>query len=225
LACLVVLGCVVVLLAGCGGTGDDGPTSDPFAYDRGAPLGVHEFASWQNEGVTVPDVSYASPGGGRVPAFVVVPDGDGPFAGLIVQHGMPSSRRDMLSIALEFARLGAVAVAIDAPFARRSGDPVRFDERDRAEQIQLIVDLRRAVDLLRARGDVDGGADRVSGYQLRRGDGRPTRGARASDSGIRTRGRRRRARGALRPAPRCGRLASAASCGSAAPLARRDAID
>ena len=157
LACLVVLGCVVVLVAGCGGTGDDGPTSDPFAYDRGAPLGVREFASWRNGGVTVHDVSYASPGGGRVPAFVVVPDGHGPFAGLIVQHGMPSSRRGMLSIALEFARLGAVAVAIDAPFARRSGDPVRFDERDRAEQIQLIVDLRRAVDLLRARGDVDAG--------------------------------------------------------------------
>ena len=84
------------------------------------------------------------------------PTGDGPFAGLILQHGMASSRRDMLPIALEFARLGAVAVVIDAPFARRSGVPVRFDERDRAEQIQLIVDLRRAVDLLRARGDVDG---------------------------------------------------------------------
>jgi uncharacterized protein len=156
LACLLVLGWVVVRAAGCGGTGDDGPTSDPFAYDTGASLDVREFGSWQDEGATVHDVSYASPHGSRVPALVVVPDGDGPFAGLIVQHGMPSSRRDMLPIALEFARLGAVAVAIDAPFTRRSGAPVRFDERDRAEQIQLIVDLRRAVDLLRARGDVDG---------------------------------------------------------------------
>jgi cephalosporin-C deacetylase-like acetyl esterase len=38
---------------------------------------------------------------------------------------------------------------------------VRFDERDRREQIQLIVDLRRAVDLLVARDDVD--PDRI-GY-------------------------------------------------------------
>jgi dienelactone hydrolase len=156
LAWLLVLVCVVVPAAGCGGTGDDGRASDPFAYDRGESLGVREVGSWRDEGVTVHDVSYASPRGGRVPAFVVVPDGDGPFAGLILQHGMPSSRRDMLPIALEFARLGAVGVAIDAPFARRSGNPVRFDERDRAEQIQLVVDLRRAVDLLRARSDVDG---------------------------------------------------------------------
>jgi dienelactone hydrolase len=147
---------VVVSAAACGGTGAVGPASDPFVYDGGASLDVREIGSWQAEGVTVHDVSYASPRGGRVPAFVVVPNGDGPFAGLIVQHGMPSSRREMLPTALEFARLGAVVVAIDAPFARRSGDPVRFDERDRAEQIQLIVDLRRAVDLLRARSDVDG---------------------------------------------------------------------
>jgi dienelactone hydrolase len=46
-------------------------------------------------------------------------------------------------------------IAIDAPFARRSGAPIAFTRRDRAEQIQLIVDLRRAVDLLRARADVD----------------------------------------------------------------------
>jgi uncharacterized protein len=133
------------------------PRATPFAYDRGASLDLRETGSQREEGVTVHDVSDASPKGGRVPAFVIVPDGDGPFAGLIVQHGMPGSRHDALPIALEFARLGAVVVAIDAPFTRRSGNPVRFDERDRAEQVQLIVDLRRAVDLLRARGDVDGG--------------------------------------------------------------------
>jgi uncharacterized protein len=151
LDCLLVLGCVAT--AGCG---DDGPASDLFAYDTGASLDVRDIGAQREEGVTVHEVSFASPKGGRVPAFVVVPDGDGLFAGLIVQHGMPSSRFEVLPVALEFARLGAVVVAIDAPFTRRSGDPVRFDGRDRAEQIQLIVDLQRAVDLLRARGDVDG---------------------------------------------------------------------
>jgi hypothetical protein len=50
---------------------------------------------------------------------------------------------------------------IDAPFARRSGGPIHFDRRDRTEQIQLIVDLRRAVDLLLTRSDVN--ANRI-GY-------------------------------------------------------------
>jgi dienelactone hydrolase len=46
-------------------------------------------------------------------------------------------------------------IAISAPFDRRGGEPIAFTRRDRAEQIEPIVDLRRAVDLLRARADVD----------------------------------------------------------------------
>lgn len=49
---------------------------------------------------------------------------------------------------------------IDAPFARpenrsRSSWPLTFGEVDRLEQIQLMVDLRRGVDLLSDRQDVD----------------------------------------------------------------------
>ena len=46
-------------------------------------------------------------------------------------------------------------IAIDAPFARRTGQFVRFTTEDRAEQIQLMKDLQRAVDVLRARPNVD----------------------------------------------------------------------
>jgi dienelactone hydrolase len=55
------------------------------------------------------------------------------------------------------ASFGAVVIAIDAPFARRGGSPVRFTAQDRAEQIQLIKDLQRAVDVLRAQDNVDDG--------------------------------------------------------------------
>ena len=96
----------------------------------------------------------------------------------------------MLQIAEDFARTGAVVVAIDAPWSRR-GELPDFTERDRADQIQLMVDLRRAVDLLRDRDDVDdrriayfgvsyGGAmggllagieDRIAAFVLDVGDG------------------------------------------------------
>jgi uncharacterized protein len=102
-----------------------------------------------------------SPKGGRVPALVFVPSGEAPHAGLIVQHGLPSRKEDLAQAAADLAGLGAVVIAIDAPFARRGGDPVAFTRRDREEQVQLIVDLRRAVDLLRSRADVD--PDRI-GY-------------------------------------------------------------
>jgi dienelactone hydrolase len=67
---------------------------------------------------------------------------------------MPGGKDDLWLNALELARLGAVVIAIDAPFARRAGEPVVFTSRDRNEQIQLIIDLRRAVDLLRSLPDV-----------------------------------------------------------------------
>ena len=50
---------------------------------------------------------------------------------------------------------GAVVIAIDAPFTRRGGAWRQFSSEDRSEQIQLIKDLQRAVDVLRARPNVD----------------------------------------------------------------------
>src|SRR5687767_4990273 len=70
-------------------------------------------------------------------------------------HGLPGTARSVASYAQLLAQYGAVAIAIDAPFARRGGQPVRFSAEDRAEQIQLIKDLQAAVDVLRARPNVD----------------------------------------------------------------------
>jgi dienelactone hydrolase len=54
------------------------------------------------------------------------------------------------------ARHGAVVIVVDAPFNRRPDGPVlTFTPRDSADQVQLIVDLQRAVDVLVARPDVD----------------------------------------------------------------------
>jgi len=165
-----------------------------FAYDPQAPLDIQEVGRKREWGVTVIDLTYASPMGGRVPATLVVPDGAGPFAGMLYQHGMPSTRQPFIPTAVSYARAGAVVLLIDAPFARRANGlavSITFTEQDRYEQIQLIVDLRRGVDLLLSRPEVDperlayvgtsyGGAmggllagveDRLKAYVLRVGDG------------------------------------------------------
>jgi len=129
-----------------------------FAYDPQAPLDIQEVGRTRKESVTVIDLTYASPMGGRVPATLVVPDGDGPFAGMLCQHGLPSTRQPVIPNAVAYARMGAVVLLIDAPFARRADGldmPLTFTEQDRQEQIQLIVDLRRGVDLLLSRPEVD----------------------------------------------------------------------
>jgi hypothetical protein len=77
-----------IALAACG-AGQRGP----FGYDDSAALGVRVSSSHRDGGVRVSEVTYASPKGGRVPALLFVPSGRGPFAGLIVQHGLPSSRK------------------------------------------------------------------------------------------------------------------------------------
>ena len=199
----LLLCALLAILAGCGGGGNGDVGQGPFAYDAKAPLDVREQGSFDGGDVRVHSITYASPKGGRVPALVVAPAGKGPFAGLILQHGMPGHASDMSSLGQEYARLGAVVVLIDAPFARRSGDPVRFDDRDRREQVQLIVDLRRAVDLLVARDDVDpdrigylgvsyGGAmggllagaeHRIGAFVLRVGDGGLVEHFRSADAG------------------------------------------
>jgi hypothetical protein len=67
-------------------------SQDPFAYDQATPLGLREIDAWSSGQVEAHDVSYLSPKGGRVPATILVPKGAGPFAGLIIQHGLPGSR-------------------------------------------------------------------------------------------------------------------------------------
>src|ERR1051325_10883931 len=50
-----------------------------FDYDKSAPLDIKTIGTQQNENATVYDITYASPKGGVVPAYLVVPKGPGKF--------------------------------------------------------------------------------------------------------------------------------------------------
>lgn len=129
-----------------------------FDDDPRQPLNIEESLSVDRGNFTEMTLSYASPMGGRVPATLMVPDGDGPFAGLILMHGQSLSRQRWLPWGRLYAEAGAVVILIDGPQHRpqpRSQPVVTFTARDRGGQIQLIRDLRRAVDLLVSRSDVD----------------------------------------------------------------------
>ena len=126
-----------------------------FAYDRAAPLELADSVIGTEDGVRIHAIRFASPKGGEVTGRLMVPPGRGPFAGVVLAHGMPASAEQMTGRGVYIARHGAVVIAIDAPFARRAGDPLALTPADSAEQVQLIVDLQRAVDVLVARPDVD----------------------------------------------------------------------
>ncbi|HEX8844829.1 MAG TPA: acetylxylan esterase [Pyrinomonadaceae bacterium] len=133
-----------------------------FDYDPRLPLDVKEAGVEERDGARVHDISYQSPKGGRVTAYLVVPDGKRRrFAGLIFMHPRPGSRNIFLDEALSLAKAGAVSLLIDAPFSRAGDSKREFDptvtkpEADRDIYIQTVVDLRRGVDLLVSRTDVD----------------------------------------------------------------------
>ena len=124
-----------------------------FEYDREVPLDIQEVSSRIEDGLSVIEITYASPKGGRVPATLIVPREKGPLAGLVMMRSME------LEFGMRYAHYGAVVIYVDPPSFRpqKSGPRgiLTFTEQDREEQIQLIVDLRRAIDLLMARPDVD----------------------------------------------------------------------
>lgn len=153
---------VAALLILAGQPATTGGASHPYTYDRTAPLHLSERLVRVEDEVEVYAIAFDSPQGGRATGKLFVPRGlpGQRHAGLILAHGAPGSTANLDPRALFFARKGAVVVGIDAAFARRDpAEPMNFTARDVAEQIQTIVDLRRAVDVLAARADVD--ADRI----------------------------------------------------------------
>jgi dienelactone hydrolase len=141
------------------------PTPAPetrFAYDPKAPLDAATTAVETRGDVVIQDLTYASPKGGRVPAYLVVPAGRGPFAAVVWGHwywenSPMKSRRQFLDEAVVLARSGVVSLLTDGPVARPGYVPDRtaLNEKQFTDLVQQVVDMRRGADLLLARPEVD----------------------------------------------------------------------
>src|SRR5262249_18388058 len=131
-----------------------------FDYDAQQPLDVQAKLLYEREQVKVYDASYTSPKGGRVTAYLVVPAGKGPFAGLVFGHWGPGNGTEFLPEATLYAQAGAVSLLVDYPWVRPAPWRKRLKEAedpeaDHAAFVQAVIDLRRGIDLLAARPDVD----------------------------------------------------------------------
>ena len=121
-----------------------------FEYDRDAPLDLEIVSERSQDGVIVQDITYASPGGGVIPAYLIVPVQQAPRAGVIFGHWGEGNREEFVAEALILARVGLVGLCLDAPYRRpMKHEPALADvpSLDR----QWIVDVRRSVDLLQER--------------------------------------------------------------------------
>ena len=127
-----------------------------FAYDTLIPLNLTIEPQATLNDVQRSRISFDSPGGGRATGLMFDPVTRSSLRpGVVLQHGMPSNAEGIAREAQLFAEHGAVVIALDAPWARGTGEALTFTEQDSAMQVQLMKDLQRAVDVLRSRVNVD----------------------------------------------------------------------
>jgi dienelactone hydrolase len=127
-----------------------------FTYDRSASLNVKQVSVKVRNGVTIEDITYTGSNGDTVPAYLVIPKGAGKFAGIIWGHWMMqgaanANRAEFLDEAIALAPAGVVSLLIDAPPKRPDFKPPAGPD----VVSQQVVDLRRGLDLLLSRPEVD----------------------------------------------------------------------
>jgi dienelactone hydrolase len=129
-------------------------------YDAKQPLDIQTVATYDRPACTITDLSYASPRGGRVGAYLVVPKAQGTFAAILFGHWGNGTRAEFLPEAELYAQAGAVSLLPDYPWDRpepshRSVNNLQHPEQDLQVYAQAVVDLRRGLDLLLAQPGVD----------------------------------------------------------------------
>ena len=147
-----------------------------FRYDPGAPLEVEAEATPVRDGLVRERLRYNSINLARVPGLLTYdPATPAPRPVLIVQHGLNSSKDDprLGNLAAAWAPYGFACVTIDAPLhgERAAGE---FDVLSLLSHpytgmrfvIQNVVDLRRLVDLIQARPDLDAGRVAYVGFSM-----------------------------------------------------------
>ena len=168
----VASGALCLALAACGGSsssdGADGAApkpavtaATPFDYDAAAPLAFRDTGrANSNYPVVLRNVSFTS-GAKRLQAFLALPPGGGKRPGVVYLHGSGGDRGQLLVQAMWLAGRGSVTLAITAPSAGAATDaaqgltPVQGLQRQRDLAVGDVVAVRRAVDLLRTRPEVD----------------------------------------------------------------------
>jgi dienelactone hydrolase len=146
------------------------PTSlDPslvrlFDYARRATLGVRTGQERIQRGVRIQQISFAVPRL-RLRALLLLPQATGRHPGVVIAPEGVADRESFLAEGLLLARRGAVVLLVDGPWAaaRLLGWPT-CTARDRTEVIRSVLELRRALDVLTTRADVDRSRLAVMGF-------------------------------------------------------------
>lgn len=160
----IFLVALVLAMSACGGDDSASRVAELADYDDTKPL--HVQVEGENQGST--DITYQSPRGGDVPATLVLPPGaeggDKRYPVVIYVHPYLASRGLFYREAFDLAERGLASFLIDATVSREGRpdllDPVYAADAFRSLVRQDVVDLRRGLDYLEGRREID--LDRVA---------------------------------------------------------------
>ena len=131
-----------------------------FDYDSHELLDLHDKTVKDFDCGVIHDISYVSPSGGPVSAYQIVPKGKGPFAAIIFGHWGNGTRGEFIPEAKAYACAGVVSLLPDYRWERprpwySAIDEFAHPDLDRKTRINTVVEMRRAIDLLLTRTNVD----------------------------------------------------------------------
>jgi dienelactone hydrolase len=122
-----------------------------FTFDRSVPGDATVDSTWTQEGITFRDAHFASCSlrHGAVKYYLILPSGNGPWAGAMFFHwlGEPGGdRNEFLDEAIQLAREGVASLLIQGYFPWHEA-PAN-GPADRQQVIDQTTDARRALEIL-----------------------------------------------------------------------------
>ncbi len=119
-----------------------------YRYDSAVPFDLQEKEVPSRGGYKVYSISYAIPPG-RMAGFLVTPDGEGRKPAIVWMHSGGSIQ--FLGDAVLLAKAGALSLLL----SEAEGLPDGNADRIKDQYVAAVIGLRRGVDLLASRQDVD----------------------------------------------------------------------
>jgi cephalosporin-C deacetylase-like acetyl esterase len=154
-----------LLFSGCSQSPSP-PKYDPdliFGYDKTLPLSAQETPAEETADYRVIKVTYRSARDQRVPALLILPKAprEERLPCVILMHGLGGDKRMFQMLWGVLTKAGYALFAIDAQYhgERKPSDDIPFfgmyPYRARDALIQTVIDLRRGVDYLQTRKEID----------------------------------------------------------------------
>lgn len=138
------------------------PYEQLYAYDKELPLNAEVKEQQRGNNYVIYRVQYNSVHDKRVPAWWCVPTtGTPPYPCVIIMHGYGGDKNGLQMLAPAFAMRGISTLAIDAEYhgdRKQPGSDILspYIYRNRDAFVQTVIDLRRAIDFLQSRQEIDG---------------------------------------------------------------------